>query len=119
MVNRGAVKIFALVSLAVLTFVALGPAAWQPRSGIGWELDHFAGYFAFTILFCIAWPRPLLVGAALTLFAVTLELLQGLMPDRSSYYLAAVYSACGVISAALISQLFMLAYKRFWERRKT
>ena len=118
MVNRTAIKIFSVLALAMLTFVALGPARWQPRSGIGFELDHFAGYFAFTILFCIAWPRPLLVGALLTVFAVVLEILQGFMPDRSSYYVAAIYSACGVISAAVLAQLFIWAYKRFREPRR-
>jgi VanZ family protein len=109
MKSRSVLRVFSLVALAGLAFVALGPASWQPRSGIGWELDHFAGYFAFTVLFCIAWPRPLIVGTALTIFAVVLEGLQAFMPDRSSYYMAAVYSAAGVISAALLAQLFILA----------
>jgi len=41
-----------------------------------------------------------------------LEGLQGLMPDRSSYYLAAVYSACGVAAGALIVGLVILAWRR-------
>ena len=111
--NRTALKVFSVTSLALLTFVALGPAEWQPRSGFGWEIDHFVGYFAFTILFCIAWPRPLAVGAFLIVFAVALELLQGLMPDRSSYYVAAIYSACGVTSGAVLAQCLMWSFKRF------
>jgi VanZ family protein len=109
-------KVFSVAALALLTFVALGPAAWQPRSGIGWEIDHFVGYFAFTIMFCIAWPRPFVVGAALAAFAVLLEGLQAFMPDRSSYYMAAVYSAAGVISAALLAELFIRARTRLRER---
>ena len=50
-------KVFSVTALVLLTFVALGPATWQPRSGIGWEIDHFVGYFIFTLMFCIAWPR--------------------------------------------------------------
>jgi VanZ family protein len=105
-------KVFSVAALALLTFVALGPAAWQPRSGIGWEIDHFVGYFAFTVMFCIAWPRPLVVGAALAVFAVLLEGLQAFMPDRSSSYMAAVYSAAGVVSAALLAELFIRARTR-------
>jgi len=66
---------------------------------------------------CVAWPRPLLVGGALMLFAVVLEGLQGLMPDRSSYYLAAVYSACGVAAGALIAGLVILAWRRIQSNR--
>jgi VanZ family protein len=106
-----------VVGLVVLAFIALGPARWQPRSGIGWEIDHFVGYCVITLMCCVAWPRPVVVGGALMLFAVLLEGLQGFMPDRSSYYLAAVYSACGVLVGALIAELFIRALS--WFRSKT
>jgi len=34
------------------------------------------------------------------------------MPDRSSYYLAAVYGAAGVVAAAVIAGLFLNAWRR-------
>jgi VanZ family protein len=101
-----------VTALVLLVFVALGPAKWQPRSGLGWEIDHFVGYFVFTLMFCLAWPRPLVIGGALMAFAVVLEGLQGFMPDRSSYFWAAVYSAAGVLAAALFAELFIQARKR-------
>ena len=110
-------KVCCIAALAVLTFVALGPATWQPRSGIGWEIDHFVGYFVFTSMFCLAWPEPFLVGGALTAFAVMLEGLQAFMPDRSSYYMAAVYSAAGVLAAALLAEFFIRAWRRFQSKR--
>jgi VanZ family protein len=82
-------KVFSVATMALLVFVALGPATWQPRSGLGFELDHFVGYFVFTLMFCLAWPRPLAVGGALVVFALVLENLQSLLPDRSSYFVAA------------------------------
>jgi hypothetical protein len=48
-------KVFCLAILVLLLLVGLGPAKWQPRSGLGWELDHFAGYFVITLMFCLAW----------------------------------------------------------------
>jgi hypothetical protein len=39
---------------------------------------HFAGYFVITLMFCLAWPRPLAVGGVLMVFAVLLEGLQAL-----------------------------------------
>jgi VanZ family protein len=113
MTTKLVLRIFSVTALVVLTFVALGPATWQPRSGIGFEIDHFVGYFVFTLMFCLAWPQPFLVGGALTAFAVVLEGLQAFMPDRSSYYMAAVYSAAGVLAATLLVELFIRARRRF------
>jgi VanZ family protein len=100
-------KACCLTVLVVLVFVGLGPATWQPRSGLGWEIDHFAGYFVITLVCCLAWPRPLVVGGVLTVFAVLLEGAQAFFPDRSAYYLAAVYSAAGVLVAAQLAELFV------------
>jgi VanZ family protein len=103
--------------LVVLMVVGLGPSKWQPRSGFGWEFDHFAGYFVLTLMFCIAWPRPLVVGGALIVFAVLLEALQAIPSDRSSNVFAALYSACGVAGGALVSELFMRVCRRFESKR--
>jgi VanZ family protein len=111
--NKSVPKVISVVALILLTFLALGPARWQPRSGYGWELDHFVGYFMFSLLFCFAWRRPLRVGIALAVFAFVLENLQTLLPDRSSYFVAALYSAAGALTAALVAELFIRARKRF------
>ena len=42
-------KVFSVAAMALLVFVALGPATWQPRSGLGFELDHFVGLCARTL----------------------------------------------------------------------
>jgi VanZ family protein len=117
MTVRRVLQTCCVVGLLVLAFVGLGPAKWQPRSGLGWEIDHFVGYCVITLLCCVAWPRPLFIGGALVIFAVLLEGLQAFMPDRSSYYLAAVYSASGVLVGALIADLLIRALSRF--RSKT
>jgi VanZ family protein len=117
MTARRVLQTCCVVGLLVLAFVGLGPAKWQPRSGLGWEIDHFVGYCVITLVCCVAWPRPLFIGGALVIFAVLLEGLQAFMPDRSSYYLAAVYSASGVLVGALIADLLIRALSRF--RSKT
>jgi VanZ family protein len=98
-------KLSCVAALVLLVFIGLGPANWQPRSGLGWEIDHFVGYFVLTSMFCLAWPRPLLVAAVLIAFAAALEALQALTPDRSSNPMAALYGACGVLAAALMAYL--------------
>ena len=99
--------------LVLLVVVALGPPKWAPRSGFGWEIDHFVGYFVIALMLCFAWPRPLVVGGGLVVFAASLEALQALTPDRSSNVFAALYSACGVVLAAVIAGLFIQARRRF------
>jgi len=60
---------------------ALAPAQWQPRTGFGREFDRFIGYFVITTFVCLAWPRPLAIGATLMVFGSALEGLQAFTPD--------------------------------------
>jgi VanZ family protein len=107
---RAFLKLSSVAILILLAIMALGPENWQPRSGLGWEFDHFIGYFVITTFICLAWPRPLIVGAALMVFGSALEGLQAFAPDRSSNIMAALYGAGGALAAALIVELFMRAF---------
>jgi VanZ family protein len=104
---RYILRIFCLLALVLLVFVGLAPQKFVPRSGFGWEIDHFVGYFVITLMLCLAWPRPVVVGIALMAFAILLEGLQAFPPDRSSNVVAALISAGGVASAALLAELFI------------
>src|SRR6476620_4678430 len=75
----------------LLLFAALGPAAWQVRTGLGWQFDHVIGYFGVAVLFTLTWRRPLMVGGILMASAMLLEALQALTPDRCCDLQAAVY----------------------------
>jgi hypothetical protein len=59
--------------MSLLLFAALGPAKWQVRMGLGWQIDHFADYLPVMPIFCLAWPRPLVVGGALAVIGALLE----------------------------------------------
>jgi hypothetical protein len=102
-------KVCSVAALVLLAFIALGPAAWTPRSGLGGGVDHFVGYFVFTLMFCLAWPRPLVVAGALVAYAALLEAPQAITSDRHSNLFAALYSAAGVLAAALLADLFIRA----------
>jgi VanZ family protein len=96
----------------LIVFAALGPAKMQLRTGLGWQFDHVFGYFGFTLLVLFAWPRARPVGAAIMAFAVMLEALQALTPDRMADLHAAMYSVSGVLSAALPADLFIRVPRR-------
>jgi VanZ family protein len=113
---RAGAKVCSVAILVLLVIGALGPASWTPRTALGWQIDHFLGYFAITLLVCLAWPRPLLVGAVLVAAAFLLEGLQAFSPGRSANLVAALCSAGGVLAAALVAELFMRASRRHLKR---
>ena len=106
---RSWMKIASMAVMALVVITALGPAKWAPRTGLGFEVDHFFGYFVITTMFCLAWPRPLVVGGALMVGGVLLEGLQALTPDRSANSLAALCGASGALAAALLAAIFIRA----------
>jgi VanZ family protein len=94
-----------------LWIAALGPAKWAPRTELGWQFDHFIGYFGITLFVCLAWPRPFVVGGVIMAVAALLEGLQALTPDRSANLEAALWGAAGALAAALVSELLIRAWK--------
>ena len=113
MSTKSIVKLSGVTILVLLlVFCALGPAKWQFRTGLGWRIDHVAGYFGFTLMFWSAWPRPFVVGGILMSTAVLLEALQALTPDRCCDFEAALYSVTGALTAALFADVFTRIIKR-------
>src|SRR6476659_3154723 len=102
----------AAVLVLLLLFAALGPAKLQVRTGLGWQFDHVIGYLGFTLMFCLAWPRPFRVGGILIACAFLLEALQALTPDRCCDFHAALLSAGGALAGALFAHLFIRTLKR-------
>src|SRR6516165_319344 len=100
------------VLVLLLLFAALGPAKWQYRTGFGWQIDHVVGYFGFTLMFWLAWPRPFVVGGALVAAGILLEALQALTPDRHCDFQGALYSAAGALAAGLVAHFFTRALPR-------
>ena len=97
--------------MVLLVIGALGPADWTPRTALGWQIDHFVGYFVITLLVCFAWPRPFLVGGFLIAAAFLLEGLQDFTPDRTANLVAALCGTGGVVAAALLAELCSRAWR--------
>jgi VanZ family protein len=105
--------------ICFLVYVHLGPARWQPpRTGLGWQLDHFLGYFAATSIVWLAWPkRQFVVGGSLMVIAMVLEALQVFTPDRHADFHAALYGACGALTQALLAALLILIRTAYYRHR--
>jgi VanZ family protein len=94
-----------VVLLAVVVADSLVPVTLQVRLGLHWLIEHFLAYFALTLLFCLAWPRPFVVAVALMAIASAIELLQGLTADRIPDLATAFCGAAGVLVAALLASV--------------
>ena len=108
---RTGAKACSVPIMVLLVIAALGPAKWAPRTELGWQFDHFIGYFGITLFVCLAWPRPFVVGGVIMAVAALLEALQALTPDRSANLEAALLGAAGALAAALVAELFIRAWK--------
>jgi VanZ family protein len=93
--------------IALLVLGSLSSTFAQPRTVLGWELEHALGYFVATSIVCLAWPRPLKVAGAMIVLHVVLEALQALTPDRHPNLLAVVYGTAGVLTAALLAEFLI------------
>ena len=106
------IRVGGVIAIGLLVYASLSGAAAQPRTVLGWELEHFIGYFLVTLIACFAWPRPLVVAAALVVVAGLLEGLQALTPDRHPNLTAALCGAGGALVAAVVAELFIRAQRR-------
>src|SRR5215472_15622477 len=104
---RAGAKVCSGAIIILLVVAALGPAKWTPRTELGWQFDHFIGYFGITLFFCFAWPRQLLVGGVLATIGALLEGLQAFTPDRTANLEAALCGAGGALAAALVAEVFI------------
>ena len=72
--------------IALLVIASLSSAFAQPRTVLGWQLEHALGYFIATLIVCLAWPRPLKVAGAMIVLHVVLEGLQALTPGSAPQF---------------------------------
>ena len=96
-------------ALAALAMAALLPTKWVPRTGLGWQVEHFSIYFATTFVLCIAFRRPYAVAISVLMSSAILEALQGLTPDRVPDLTTVLCGAAGAISATILIEFFIRA----------
>jgi hypothetical protein len=105
------IRFCSVAAVALLVFAALGPAEWQLRTGLGFQIEHFLAFFGVTSIVCLAWPRPFVVGGAFMAVSPLLEGLQDLTPDRIPNLEAAFWGTAGALAAALLAELLIRARK--------
>jgi len=103
------------VAIAV---AALVPEGWQVRTGLHWLVEHFLAFFTVTLVFCLAWPRPMAVAAVLLPAAILIEAAQELTGDRTADLATSLFAAAGVASAALLADLVIVLRKRALSSRQ-
>jgi hypothetical protein len=63
-------KFCGVAGMILIVIFALGPANWQPRTGLGWGADHVLGYFA-SIIVPDRSPRRQVCPLGMTIFQST------------------------------------------------
>src|SRR5262245_60839088 len=101
------IGVLGATAAAALALASLLPTSCVPRTGLGWEDEHFIVYFIATMILSLASRRPYVVAAVLVICAGVLEGAQGFTPDRIPDLAAALSGAAGVISAALLVVVLM------------
>ena len=99
-------------AFAALVMAALLPTKWVPRTGLGWQVEHFSIYFATTLILCITFPSPYVVPISVIVSSAILEALQVLTPDRVPDLTTAPCGAAGAIVAAILIEFFIRARGR-------
>jgi len=110
--NSKWLRFLGVALLMTIMIATLMPAGWQIRLGLHWLVEHFVAYFAVTMIFCLAWPRPMQVAAVLLPLAMLLEAAQGLTPDRTPDPATALSAATGVSLAALLADFVLTLRQR-------
>jgi apolipoprotein N-acyltransferase len=97
-----AVRIAAWACLLGIAFITLGPIGFRPESGLSPSIERFAAFAVVGALFAVAYPRYILIAAAIVLGAAVLfEVLQLLSPSRHGRaFDASVKIAGGVFGLA-------------------
>jgi peptidoglycan/LPS O-acetylase OafA/YrhL len=110
--GRRLIALCAAAVLAAIVVASLIPADMQLRSGLNWLIEHFLAFFVAALVLCLAWPRPVIVAAALMALSALLEMLQGLTPDRVPDLPTALSGAAGAVAGALAASLSLYAARR-------
>lgn len=109
--------ILGATAVASIVMAALLPTKWVPRTGLGWEFEHFSIYLVTTFALCVALKRPLLIASSLLLFSGILEWLQNFTPDRSPDLTAAFAGGSGAILGAVLFEIVLRAWRALRARR--
>ena len=95
------IRLSGVLAVGLLIFASLMmPMAWEGLRSGHWAVEHFAAYFATTLILCRGWSRPFLVMGFLLILAMLLEALQCLNPDHTPNIFAALSSIGGAMVAA-------------------
>jgi hypothetical protein len=107
--------IAAWASMAFIAYATLSPIQARPTVA-GADLEHVAAFAVAGVLFCLAYPRRIILVCPIVLgSAVLLEYLQTLTPDRHG----TVVDALEKIAGGVLGICVATAAHYFWSRNRS
>jgi VanZ family protein len=105
-----ALRIFAWLLAAAVTFATLGPPGYRPHADISHDAEHALAFILVGLAFALAYPRQRPLVAVLSVAATgVLELLQLFAPGRHArledFAVDALAALAGLAIAAVIGWL--------------
>jgi VanZ family protein len=111
------IQLAAHLSLLFIFIASVSRPTARPTVGAGGVgfLEHAAAYAACSFLYKNGYPRlsTLAISSALSGFALTLELVQILIPGRSASIIDAGFSGLGAWSGCLLAIILQRASRRW------
>jgi VanZ family protein len=115
LVQRGA-RIFGWLTVLVIVILSAVPGAARPHTGLPGVAEHFAIYLGVSASLAVGYERRVsagVVAVVLALAAVSLEVVQMIVPNRHPSLLDIFASAAGAFAGAGVACVFLVLWRRY------
>jgi VanZ family protein len=108
------VRILAWILAFMIAVLSVVPAWLRPETDVPHHFEHFAAFFATGIACGLGYGRrPILISAALLLFAAMIEIVQVFVPGRHARLSDFVVDGVAIVTGAILAALLR---RTFWVR---
>lgn len=103
---RYVTKFIGSLSIALIALLSLVPGGLRPHTGSPKQIEHFIAYTLAAAILTFGFGRsrhPMIIGAALCLYAAALEVAQTVIPDRDGNVIDFLVSSSGAVLGCLFA----------------
>lgn len=109
---RYATQFIGSFSIALIALLSLVPGGLRPHSGAPKQIEHFIAYILAAAILTFGFSKsrnPMIIGAALCLYAAVLEIAQTVIPGRDGNVMDFLISSSGALLGCLFAWIVIRA----------